>query len=52
MLKIAFPGVAVADGQRAGAVADLDQVAQLVVGLVRVGLVPVIALLTELTPDS
>jgi hypothetical protein len=42
MLEVAVSRVAVAGGERADVVADLDEVAEPVVGLVRVGLVPVI----------
>ena len=43
MLKVAVPGVPVAGRERAGVVADLDQVPEAVVGLVAVRLVAVVA---------
>ena len=44
VFEVALPGVPVAGRERAGLVADLDQVPQLVVGLVGVGLVAMVAL--------
>jgi len=43
VLEVAVSCVAVAGGEGAGVVADLDEVAELVVGLVGVRLVPVVA---------